>query len=75
LEKQRQYDRERGRKYCEEHKEERNQKKKEWVQQNTERLSEKHVCEVCGGTYTMHHMKQHFRTKRHQHAAAHLANS
>jgi hypothetical protein len=66
LQQQRQYDRERGKKYHEEHKEDRNKKAREWYGQNKERLSEEHECEVCGGHYTTHHRQQHCRTKRHQ---------
>ena len=66
LQQQRQYDRERGKKYHEEHKEDRNKKAREWYEQNKERLSEDNECEVCGGRYTTHHRQQHYRTKRHQ---------
>ena len=66
LEQQRQYDRERHKKYHEEHKEEMNQKAKEWYERNKERLTEKHVCDTCGGSYTTHHRSKHFTTKRHQ---------
>jgi hypothetical protein len=75
LEQQRQYDRERSRKYREEHREEMKVKAKEQYAREKERLSEKHVCEVCGGTYTTHHKRHHFSTKKHQRATAHLVIS
>ena len=66
LEQQRQYDRERNKKYHEEHKEEKNEKAKERYERNKERLTEKHVCDTCGGKYTLNHRSTHFKTKRHQ---------
>jgi len=44
------------------------QKNKEPPQQNKKHLSEKHVCGTCGRRYTHHHIIQHCRTKKHQHA-------
>ena len=61
-------EKERHKKYHQDHKEEHNKKCREWYQQNKERLTEKHVCETCGGRYTTSKKAQHCRTKKHQHA-------
>ena len=66
LEKQRQYDRERNKRYHEEHKEHLKQKAKERYEQVKEQLQQKHVCTVCGGNYTTHHRTKHLNTKKHK---------
>ena len=73
LAQQRSYDRERGKKYHQDHKEEMNKKDRERYQQNKEHLSEKRVCETCGGCYTQHHRTQHLKTKLHQDALANIS--
>ena len=70
LAQQRAYDRERGRKYYQEHKESLAQCNKERYDKHKEQLCEKHACEVCGGRYTMRKKTQHCATKKHQHAMA-----
>lgn len=75
LEQQRQYDKERTRKYREEHREEMKQKAKERYEREKERLSEKQICDVCGGTYTTHHRRHHMGTEKHQRATAHVVTS
>ena len=70
LAQQRQYDTERGKKYYQEHKEEMQKRKKEHYERNRERLTEKHVCDACGGSYTIQHRTQHTKTKKHQAAIA-----
>ena len=72
LAQQRAYDRERGKQYHQDHKEERNNKYKEWYQQNKERLGEKHVCETCGGRYITKKRAHHCNTKLHQAALANI---
>ena len=68
LEQQRQYDRARGKKYRQEHKDEMNKREREWYKENKDIITEKHVCETCGGRYTIKHKSQHLRTRKHQHA-------
>ena len=70
LAQQRAYDRERGRKHYQEHKESLAQYNKDWREKNKEQLCEKHACELCGGRYTMRKKAQHCATKKHQHAMA-----
>ena len=68
LERQRQYDRERGNMYRQEHKDELNSRRREWYKENKDIITEKHVCETCGGRYTMKHKSQHVKTKKHRNA-------
>ena len=75
LEQQRRYDRERSKRYHEEHKEHLKQKAKERYEQLKEHLREKHVCETCGGHYTTHHRAKHLNTKKHQTAMQQPARS
>ena len=70
LAQQRAYDRERGRKYYQEHKESRSQYSKDWCDKHKQQLCEKHACELCGGRYTMKKKSHHCATKKHQHAMA-----
>ena len=70
LAQQRAYDRERGRKYYQEHKESIAQYDKDRYDKHKEQLCEKHACEVCGGRYTIRTKAQHCATKKHQHAMA-----
>ena len=66
LAQQRGYERERGKKYNQDHKEERTKKRQDHYRQNKNHYCEKHVCEICGGQYTISHKNQHLKTKRHQ---------
>jgi len=68
LAQQRAYDKERGRRYYHEHKESRAQYSKDWRDQHQEQLRAKHVCEVCGGRYTVRKKAQHCATQKHQRA-------
>ena len=68
LAQQRAYDNERGKKYYQENKEERQAHHKQYYERNKERYSEKHACEICGGRYTTSKRAQHCKTKKHQHA-------
>ena len=70
LSQQRAYDRERGKKYYQQHKESRTQYDKDRYDKPKHQLCEKHACEVCGGRYTMRKKAQHCATKKHQHAMA-----
>ena len=70
LSQQRAYDRERGRKYYQEHKQSVAQCSKERYDKHKQQLCEKHACEVCGGRYTIRTKAQHCATKKHQHAMA-----
>ena len=70
LAQQRAYDRERGRNCYQEHKETLAQYYKDWRDKNREQPCEKHVCDLCGGLYTMKKKSQHCATKKHQHAMA-----
>ena len=73
LAKQRAYDRERGKKYHEEHKEELNKKRQEYYKQHKEHYCEKHVCETCGGRYITSKKAQCSKTKLHQAALLNVA--
>ena len=73
LAQQRAYDRERIKKYNQDHKEERTQYRKEHYQENKDHYCEKHVCETCGGQYTTHYKTQHLKTKIHQDAVANVS--
>ena len=64
LEQQRQYDRERNKRYKEAHKEQVKQKATERYERMKGHLQEKHDCETCGGHYTTQHEKQHNKTKK-----------
>ena len=66
-------ERERSKKYNQDHKEENNKKRQERYQQSKERLCEKHVCETCGGHYTTQTWTQHSKTKIHQDALANIS--
>ena len=66
-------EKERQNKYHQDHKEEHNKKCREWYQQNKEHLSEKHVCEICGGRYTTSKKAQHCKTKQHQDALVNIS--
>ena len=68
LEQQRQYDRERNKRYNEAHKEELKQKTRERYERRKEHLQEKHLCTICGGQYTTHHKPKHVNTRKHQFA-------
>ena len=54
--------------YNEIHEEENRRRDKEYRERNKERLSEKHSCDICGGSYTIKKKLAHFRTKKHQEA-------
>ena len=73
LAQQRAYDRERGKQYHQDNKEEQNKKRQEYYQQNKECLGEKHVCETCGGRYITSKQAQHCNTKLHQAALANIS--
>ena len=73
LAQQRAYDNERGKRYYQEHKEEKQARLKEYYQQNKDHYCEKQMCETCGGQYTTHHKTQHLKTKIHQDALANVS--
>ena len=66
LEKQRQYDRNRLKKWYQENKEKKKLYCKEYFERNRERLTTSHDCEICGGMYTLRRKWRHERTKKHQ---------
>jgi hypothetical protein len=83
LERQREYDRRRLkkwyhenrdkrleyiRKYNEDNKEKLQQKARERYAENRERLTASHICAVCGSSYTLNGKNKHIKTLKHQKA-------
>ena len=64
------HEREKAKRHYQDHKEDCKQQHQEYYQENKDRFCQKHVCETCGGHFTIKHKTQHYKTKQHQDALA-----
>ena len=71
LEKQRRYDRARVNKWYQENREQKLEYCRTWFNKNKERLTERHQCAHCGGSYQLASKSVHNKTKKHQEALKH----
>ena len=68
LEKQRHYDRIRAKKWYQENKEVRMDYMREYYAKNKARYSERHTCDICGGSFQLKTKRIHVKTQKHQEA-------
>ena len=68
LERQRQYDRAKTKKWYQENKEAKKEYLQEYYMKNKDKFMERHTCNVCGGSFQLRTKSKHEKTQKHQQA-------